>query len=114
MPSLQELTNLLGVLPEVPILPSRSRSQLPQGSSRSTNSSDIDTQLSTPVSRVWMLIRRLVCLKTDHMSSRQNIAVNPFVALKAGKKAIIIAAVDMGSISFFKFGQGDFCEWPMV
>jgi len=39
---------------------------------------------------------------------------NPFIALKAGKKAIIVAAVDTGNISFYKFGQGEFSEWPMV
>jgi tRNA-splicing endonuclease subunit Sen54 len=36
------------------------------------------------------------------------------MALKAGKKIIVIAVVDTGSISFFRFGQGEFAEWPMV
>jgi len=39
---------------------------------------------------------------------------NPFMALKAGKKIVVIAVVDAGSISFFRFGQGAFTEWPMV
>lgn len=39
---------------------------------------------------------------------------NPFQALKLGKKAIIIAVVDAGTISFVRFGQGAFHEWPMV
>ncbi|KAF8067707.1 tRNA-splicing endonuclease subunit sen54 N-term-domain-containing protein [Lyophyllum atratum] len=39
---------------------------------------------------------------------------HPFMALKAGKKLIVIAVVDAGSISFFRFGQGEFTEWPMA
>ncbi|KAF8879080.1 hypothetical protein CPB84DRAFT_1793589 [Gymnopilus junonius] len=39
---------------------------------------------------------------------------NPFVTLKTGKKIIIIAAVDNGNTSFFRFGQGEFSEWPML
>jgi tRNA-splicing endonuclease subunit Sen54 len=63
-----------------------------------------------------MSIQRLFYAKLDHSSSRSSTIVkpNPFVALKTGKKAIIIAAVDMGNISFFKFGQGEFSEWPMT
>jgi tRNA-splicing endonuclease subunit Sen54 len=38
---------------------------------------------------------------------------NPFAVLKVGKKAAIVAVVDSGSISFFKFGQGVFPDWPM-
>jgi tRNA-splicing endonuclease subunit Sen54 len=39
---------------------------------------------------------------------------NPFVALKQGNKIIIIAVVDGGSISFFRFGEGCFENWPMA
>ncbi|KAJ3573636.1 hypothetical protein NP233_g2305 [Leucocoprinus birnbaumii] len=39
---------------------------------------------------------------------------NPFAALKQGKKIIVIAAVDNGNISFFRFSQGAFEEWPMA
>ena len=77
MPTLQELTDLFDVLPEVP-LPPRQRRQL-------------SANLSSP-----------------------NRKQNPFVALKTGKKVIVIAAVDAGSTSFFRFGQGEFTEWPVV
>ncbi|EAU86300.1 hypothetical protein CC1G_08024 [Coprinopsis cinerea okayama7 len=39
---------------------------------------------------------------------------NPFMALKSGKKMVLIAAVDSGNISFFRFSQGKFAEWPMA
>ncbi|KAG1824181.1 tRNA-splicing endonuclease subunit sen54 N-term-domain-containing protein [Suillus variegatus] len=39
---------------------------------------------------------------------------HPFAALKAGKKNIVIAAVDSGNISFFRFSQGAFEEWPTL
>jgi len=68
MPTLQELTDLFDVLPEVPLPPPRQPGRKP----------------------------------------------NPFVALKTGKKIIVIAVVDAGSTSFFRFGQGEFTEWPMV
>lgn len=40
--------------------------------------------------------------------------VNPFMALRQGDKTVVIAAVDAGVISFFRFGEGNFDEWPMV
>jgi len=36
------------------------------------------------------------------------------MALRQGNKAVVIAAVDAGIVSFFRFGQGAFEEWPMV
>jgi tRNA-splicing endonuclease subunit Sen54 len=36
------------------------------------------------------------------------------MVLKAGKKNVVIAAVDAGSVSFFRFGQGAFEELPMA
>jgi tRNA-splicing endonuclease subunit Sen54 len=39
---------------------------------------------------------------------------NPFASLKMGKKIIVIAAIDSGNVSFFRFGQGGFEEWPML
>ncbi|CAE6480106.1 unnamed protein product [Rhizoctonia solani] len=39
---------------------------------------------------------------------------NPFVHLKAGRKSVIVAAVDGCMISLVRFGEGDFTSWPMV
>ncbi|KAK0476599.1 tRNA-splicing endonuclease subunit sen54 N-term-domain-containing protein [Armillaria novae-zelandiae] len=75
MPSLQELTDLFDISPEVPIpLPKRP-----------------PPDPGPPARRP-----------------------NPFVALRAGKKTVVIAAVDSGNISFFRFMQGAFMDWPMV
>jgi hypothetical protein len=39
---------------------------------------------------------------------------HPMAAIKQGRKVAIIAVVDAGSPSFFRFGQGEFAEWPMA
>jgi tRNA-splicing endonuclease subunit Sen54 len=36
------------------------------------------------------------------------------MALKAGKRTVVVAAVDIGNISFFRFSEGAFHEWPMM
>jgi tRNA-splicing endonuclease subunit Sen54 len=42
------------------------------------------------------------------------VKINPFAALRQGNKSAIIAVVDAGTVTFFKFGQGAFEEWPMA
>jgi tRNA-splicing endonuclease subunit Sen54 len=121
MPTLQELTDLFDVLPEVPLPPPRQRRQLP-GASNSTTAAlkpvqppipEISSQNAQPT-----LIRRLF---PWIFSTAPPVNLpppkrkpNPFVALKTGKKIIVIAVVDAGSTSFFRFGQGEFTEWPMM
>lgn len=36
------------------------------------------------------------------------------MSLKTGRKMVVVAAVDAGMTSFFRFGQGVFTEWPMA
>jgi tRNA-splicing endonuclease subunit Sen54 len=36
------------------------------------------------------------------------------MALRQGNKSVVIAVVDAGTVSFFRFGQGAFEEWPMA
>jgi len=36
------------------------------------------------------------------------------MVLKSGKKQVVVAAVDAGSISFYRFVQGAFEELPMA
>lgn len=143
IPSLQELTALFGLLPEMPLPPPRkrgipapikqpvdsqptnvrptaSRTEPQRGSPPRTT-----TSLPTPSwpSCLWTLFRHLPSFlpffrtvpspqKTKPTSTSPKL--NPFLALKTGKKTIVIAAVDAGSISFFRFGQGVFEEWPMI
>lgn len=37
-----------------------------------------------------------------------------FPALKSGRKSVIFAVVDMGTISMYRFNEGCFEEWPMI
>ncbi|KAG8705536.1 tRNA-splicing endonuclease subunit sen54 [Ceratobasidium sp. 394] len=39
---------------------------------------------------------------------------NPFVHLKAGRKSVIVAAVDGSMIHLVRFGEGEFAAWPMM
>jgi tRNA-splicing endonuclease subunit Sen54 len=48
------------------------------------------------------------------MSDVIPVKINPFMALRQGNKAVVIAVADAGTVSFFRFGQGAFEEWPMV
>ncbi len=47
-------------------------------------------------------------------SGPTTVKINPFMALRQGNKSVIIAVVDAGTVSFFRFGQGAFEEWPMA
>lgn len=139
MPSLQELTALFGILPEMPLPPPRKRG-IPAPTQQPIDPQPTNVRLAAPKtvatvaregpphraatpSTWWSFFRRLFSFlpsiytipppqadKPTFIPPRPN----PFLALKTGKKTIVIAAVDAGSISFFKFGQGVFEEWPML
>ena len=111
MPTLQELTNLFDVLPEASLPPPRPRRQLPGAPTPLPLPPEIPSQNSQPT-----LIRKLfpsIFFSTPPTEPKER-KPNPFVALKTGKKVIIIAVVDAGNTSFFRFDQGEFTEWPMV
>ncbi|KAF8125714.1 tRNA-splicing endonuclease subunit sen54 N-term-domain-containing protein [Boletus edulis] len=142
IPSLQELTALFGILPEMPLPPPRKRgvlapAKLPGDSQpadvrpstpktvpheRSPPGLTTSRQPSSWSSSLWTFFQRLLSfLPSFHSVPSQRATStftprkpNPFLALKTGKKTIVIAAVDAGSISFFRFGQGVFEEWPMI
>jgi len=140
MPSLQELTALFGALPEMPLPPSRKRGipaptkqpgdvrpadvfpTTPKTVPQEASPPSITSPQQTPSwsSALWTVFRRLLSFlpffRTVPSSQRtkRTLKPNPFLALKTGKKTIVIAAVDAGSISFFRFGQGVFEEWPMI
>jgi len=143
MPSLQELTTLFHALPEMP-LPAPRKRGVPTSTKQLGDSQPADVRPATPKtvpqegsprritpaqptpnwsSILWTFFRcSLSFLPSFHtVPSPQRTKptltppkLNPFLALKTGKKTIVIAAVDAGSISFFKFGQGVFEEWPMI
>lgn len=143
IPSLQELTAIFGLLPEMPLPPPRKRST-PVSTKQPGDSQLTDIRPTTPktvpqeglpanitpsqptpsrFSALWTFFQRLLSFfpffrpVPPPQSTKPTFTPpksNPFPALKTGKKIIVIAAVDAGSISFFRFGQGVFEEWPMI
>ncbi|KAH7915474.1 tRNA-splicing endonuclease subunit sen54 N-term-domain-containing protein [Hygrophoropsis aurantiaca] len=109
LPLLHELTGLFDVLPEIPPPLPRKRTIPP--SQAQANSSKA-AAVSNP--QIQSLLHRLFPWLSPKLPDHQPLRPNPFAALKAGKKSVIIAAVDTGNISFFRFSQGTFNEWPML
>ncbi|CCL99722.1 uncharacterized protein FIBRA_01744 [Fibroporia radiculosa] len=113
VPSLVELTALFGILPELPPPIPRKRLSYAQQKSAATT---MPPQAPLPVSNLTLAQKLFQWAFTP--PSPQNPqpprGTNPFIALKTGKKMVVIAAVDAGMISFFRFGEGVFTEWPMV
>ena len=107
MPTLAELHDLFEVLPEI----------APPGPRRRTTQPD---KLAPPAEKaqpaaVLPLMQRLfpwTCSKAPTPLTPPR-RPNPFAVLKQGKKMIVVAAVDAGTISFFRFGQGAFEDFPM-
>ncbi|KAF4581565.1 tRNA-splicing endonuclease subunit sen54 [Pleurotus pulmonarius] len=109
MPTLQELDDLFGELPELP--PPLPRQRQPQHAPQPTNNHNLP---NPPMpTTLWSWISSWV-FKEPGKSGPPPRRPNPFAALKAGKRIVVIAAVDAGSISFFRFGQGGFEDWPMM
>ncbi|TFK65598.1 hypothetical protein BDN72DRAFT_800974 [Pluteus cervinus] len=124
LPTLYELEDLFNVVPEQTWPPPRQRNTQPQ--------------TSAPVQRPQQASQGQVPNVTNNASNsalstpnqgdgggqqkqqgqgppqHQPRKANPFVALKTGRKMVVIATVDCGNISFFRFAQGDFSEWPML
>ncbi|KAI5997002.1 tRNA-splicing endonuclease subunit sen54 N-term-domain-containing protein [Pisolithus albus] len=123
-PSLHELTALFEGLPEMPLPPPRKRRTQPDAKNANdaavTNASPRPLSLPIPPPQTW--IQRLLSYlqfksHAAPLYGSRNPATlkpNPFVHLKAGKKSVVIAAVDSGNISFFRFGEGGFHDWPMI
>ncbi|KAF4617922.1 hypothetical protein D9613_005767 [Agrocybe pediades] len=116
MPTLQELTDLFDVLPEMPLPPPRQRKS-PIGGLPATTPPPTPKKESQPVVVPSpSFIHKFFPWFFSKTASPAPLArkINPFMALKTGKKTIIIAVVDASSTSFFRFGQGEFTEWPMA
>ena len=131
MPSLVELTALFDALPEVPPPMPRARQKPPANNSGDkfqgkTAGKDIQSKtlgtggkvttasaLATSISwfSLWPFHKQTAQQSVKPTLERRP---HPMAAIKQGKKVAIIAVVDAGSPSFFRFGQGEFSEWPMV
>ncbi|KAF8964326.1 tRNA-splicing endonuclease subunit sen54 N-term-domain-containing protein [Flammula alnicola] len=121
MPTLQELNNLFAVLPEA---------SLPAPRRRRPPTDIANNQTAAPQTPLTAMEKNpsfdpqptLICRllpwffpsPPPSMPSVLPRRPNPFAVLKAGKKIIIIAVVDASNTSFFRFGQGEFTEWPMM
>ncbi|KAI0917086.1 hypothetical protein AcW1_007627 [Taiwanofungus camphoratus] len=115
MPTLMELTALFDVLPELPPPAPRRRLAFAQqklmAAAASPHASSPSTSSPTPESS---LLRRLFSWAFPPPPTQAPRHPKPFLSLKTGKKMIVVAAVDAGTISFFRFGQGVFTEWPVL
>ncbi|KAF9777543.1 tRNA-splicing endonuclease subunit sen54 N-term-domain-containing protein [Thelephora terrestris] len=127
MPTLVELTALFDVLPEIPPPMPRARQKTPTSGgekpqiktagndlqSKTPNPGNVASASSTSTSWFppWPFRQQTIRQAVKPNPERRP---HPMAALKQGKKVAIIAVVDAGSPSFFRFGQGEFSEWPMA
>ncbi|KAJ7188029.1 tRNA-splicing endonuclease subunit sen54 N-term-domain-containing protein [Mycena filopes] len=111
MPSLRELTDLFDISPEMP--PPMPRQRRPVKGAAPPPPRTVFVPPPRPLS----LSRRILHWfrpPPPESTSPQARRPHPFMAIKAGKKTVIIAVVDAGSTSFFRFGQGAFSEWAVI
>jgi tRNA-splicing endonuclease subunit Sen54 len=115
MPTLAEFTHMYEGLPVIPPPVPRKRnppSEKPVLAPNSTSTNGRDT-----ISRPSFLIRLLsyfLLYSSPPTSGQTPVKTNPFMALRQGNKSVVIAVVDASTVSFFRFGQGAFEEWPMA
>ncbi|KAF8310619.1 tRNA-splicing endonuclease subunit sen54 N-term-domain-containing protein [Cantharellus anzutake] len=92
IPSIYELTTVFGMLPQNPPRPPPA---------------PLGLTLKNLLTLAWLkgkLFPPKPVLPTPH----------PFAAIRAGHKSVVIGVVDAGTLSFFRFAQGCFEEWPMM
>ena len=116
MPTLAELTHVYEDLPVIPPPLPRKRN-LPPGKGVSalkpsppTETTDVRPHLSFAA----RLLSYFPFYPAPAAPESAPVRINPFMALRQGNKTVIIAVVDAGIVSFFRFGQGAFEEWPMA
>ncbi|KAI0357608.1 hypothetical protein OH77DRAFT_1494921 [Trametes cingulata] len=119
MPTIAELTALFGELPELPPPVPRKRMSFAQQKLAASSSAPASKSSPTvgPKTEVSLARRALSWLWPLLSTAKRETNArppNPFPSLKMGNKMVVIAAVDAGTISFFRFGQGVFTEWPMA
>ena len=113
MPSLQELTDLFAVLPEVPPpLPRLRHPATGKTDSNKPKTANLHHPPNPLLANTSLSLLHL--LHSWFLPLKSKPVPNPFGALKAGKKSVVVAVVDAGSISFYRFGEGAFEDWPMV
>ncbi|KAJ7747354.1 tRNA-splicing endonuclease subunit sen54 N-term-domain-containing protein [Mycena metata] len=113
MPSLRELTDLFDISPEMP--PPMPRQRRPVKGAAPPPPPVVPAR-SQPPHPLSLSLRILHWFRPPPPESTAPPArrPHPFMAIKAGKKTVIVAVVDAGSTSFFRFGQGAFSEWAIT
>ncbi|EIW59312.1 tRNA splicing endonuclease subunit SEN54 [Trametes versicolor FP-101664 SS1] len=118
MPTISELTALFGELPVLPPPAPRKRVSFAQQKAAAASSkAPTNPSSKTPPAPEPSVARRAIAWVWPWSTTKAAPPArppNPFPSLKMGNKTVVIAAVDAGTISFFRFGQGVFTEWPMV
>ncbi|OSC97513.1 hypothetical protein PYCCODRAFT_1419435 [Trametes coccinea BRFM310] len=119
MPTISELTELFGELPELPPPAPRKRVSFAQQKLNAASAAATPAPAPQSPPPETSLARRAIAWLwlpwwTAKKSEPPARPPNPFPSLKMGNKIVVIAAVDAGTISFFRFGQGVFTEWPMA
>jgi len=113
MPTLAELTHIYQSLPVIPPPVPRKRNPPSEKPVPAPKTSPPDARSHPPPfpTRLWSL---LPFYSAPPASEPPPAKVNPFMALRQGNKSVVIAVVDVGTVSFFRFGQGAFEEWPVA
>ncbi|KAI0667674.1 tRNA-splicing endonuclease subunit sen54 N-term-domain-containing protein [Trametes maxima] len=117
MPTISELTALFGELPVLPPPAPRKRISFAQQKvAAAATSSNTPSPKSLPAPQLTFAGKVLAWIwpRSVPTINSPTRPPNPFPSLKMGNKTVVIAAVDAGTISFFRFGQGVFTEWPMA
>ncbi|KAI0087018.1 tRNA-splicing endonuclease subunit sen54 N-term-domain-containing protein [Irpex rosettiformis] len=113
VPSLSQLNELFDILPELPPPVPRRRTLL---AGKPVPPSALSAPSTTPAVKPSLLRQLSPWTWWSTTPSSPKTAPrkpNPFAILKSGKKMVVVAAVDAGMISFFRFGQGAFEDFPM-
>ena len=114
MPTLTELTHIYEGLPIIPPPTPRRRNPPSEKSGAVPKPSSSPKDRDTTTSFLTRLLSHFPFRSAPPASEVTPVKINPFMALRQGNKAVVIAVVDAGTVSFFRFGQGAFEEWPMV
>ncbi|KAJ6594127.1 tRNA-splicing endonuclease subunit sen54 N-term-domain-containing protein [Mycena capillaripes] len=109
MPTLRELTDLFDISPEMP--PPLPRQRRPVKGAASPPPRTTPVPSPPPLSLSQRILHWF--RPPPPASTTPARRPHPFMAIKAGKKTVIVAVVDAGSTSFFRFGQGAFEEWAI-
>jgi tRNA-splicing endonuclease subunit Sen54 len=118
MPTLREMDALFAQAPELPPPQPRKKNpllnKLIKVSEATGAITDAKAVSQTSTTQPWTKRIQSFFGLSSTTPDRPLPRPNPFGVLKQGKKTIVVAVVDVGSVGFFRFGQGCFEEWPMA